>query len=338
MWISEVMLQQTRVSTVLPYYERFLARWPDAAALAAADPNDVRAAWSGLGYYRRAASMLEAAGVIVSEHGGVLPTDVDGLRRLPGFGRYTAGAVASICYDTPVPAVDGNVQRVLARLFGIEGDVTKGAASRTVWARATELVEDSTDAGDLNQSLIELGAIVCTWRNPACLTCPVRKDCWAYENGAQDRVPPPRARAKRTRLDRTALLVVTKRGRVLLEQQPEGGLFGGLWALPMVDGQLEVDAALDEAQRRYGLAFVGGRVAADVKNVLTHRDLFLRVVRTTDAPRRAKKPLVYAPLAGLSDFGIPTATVRALRAALDPDELAAADLPDRASTARRGRV
>jgi A/G-specific adenine glycosylase len=145
-----------------------------------------------------------------------------------------------------------------------------------------------------------------------------------------ERIPPPRVRAKRTRLDRTALLVVTKRGRVLLEKQPEGGLFGGLWTVPMLEGKLEPDAALDEAARRYGLSLDGGRVAGDVKNVLTHRDLFVRVVRTTDAPRRAKKPLLYAKLSRLSGYGMPTVAVRVLRAGLSPEELVAAELPDRA--------
>src|SRR5262245_39024371 len=149
-WISEVMLQQTRVDTVIPYYERFLSRWPTVESLASADPDDVRASWSGLGYYRRAKLMLEAAHSIVRDHGGSFPASYSQIATLPGLGRYTAGAVASIAYDAEVPAVDGNVLRLLARLRGVEGDVTRGEPNRTIWSFAEELAFGES-TGDLNQ-------------------------------------------------------------------------------------------------------------------------------------------------------------------------------------------
>ena len=334
MWISEVMLQQTRVDTVIPYFDTFLERWPTVEALAAADPDDVRAAWSGLGYYRRARAMLDAAATIARDHRGRLPADLDALRALPGFGRYTAGAVGSIAFGLPTPAVDGNVLRVLARVYGIEGDVTRGDANKRVWARATALA-DTPDPGDLNQALIELGATVCSWRKPACDACPVRRRCVAFAKGEQATIPPPRVRPEKKRLDVTMLLML-RDDTIVLEQQPEGGLFGGLWCLPMLEGRLEIDGALDEAARRHGFAPSNGAIVAELRRVLTHRHLHVRVVRTTDTPSRVKRPLVRAKLAALSDYGIPTVTTQALRASLSPDELLVAELPDRRSARTRG--
>ncbi len=330
-WISEIMLQQTRVDTVVPYYERFLARWPDVRALAAADPEDVRAAWSGLGYYRRAKLMLDAAHAIVREHDAVFPTALDAIAALPGLGRYTAGAVASIAYDTPTPAVDGNVLRVLARVAGIEGDVTRGAPNRAVWVLAEQLAE-GTATGELNQGLIEVGALLCAPRAPECARCPLRIDCRAHANGTTDRIPPPRKRAARATLWVTALLHV-EGTTVLLERRPEKGLFASLWCLPMLEGSLDEDAIRDEACRKHGWDLGRVEPVAEVKHVLTHRDLLMRIARvegrldTSPSMRRA-------PVERLGELGIPSFTVRALRAALPNPLLARANLPGR--RAKRG--
>jgi A/G-specific adenine glycosylase len=311
-WISEVMLQQTRVETVIPYYERFLSRWPTVDSLAAADPEEVRACWSGLGYYRRAKLMLDAAHAIVTGHGGRFPEEVEEIAALPGLGRYTSGAVASIAYDAPVPAVDGNVLRVLARLGAIEGDVTRGEPNRAIWSLAAELAAGES-AGDLNQGLIEIGALVCAPRNPACDRCPIAEACRARSDGSIDRIPAPKKRPARTTIEVTALLRLDERG-VLLEQQPEEGLFANLWCLPMLEGRLEMDAIGDEARRKYRWELDAIEALAEVKHVLTHRDLLMRVVRVES--RAAPRMMRSVRIDRLRELGIPAVTMRALRAAL----------------------
>ena len=330
-WISEVMLQQTRVDTVLPYYDRFLERWPTVRALAAADAESVRAAWSGLGYYRRAKLMLEAAQQITSDHGGELPDDPVALRNLPGFGRYTAGAVASIAFERDVPAVDGNVLRFLARLRGIEGDVSRGQANHAIWEAADALVAGGAP-GDLNQALIELGATVCTVRNPACERCPAQVECVAHSQGRQHEIPPPRKRATRKRVELTALIAMSGGRHIILEQRPEDGLLAGLWSPPLLDGHLAADSAADEASRRWGWALDHVADAGEVTHVLTHRDLVMKLVtaRTDETP----PAMLLVDVAQLPQLGIPSVTTRALRAALPDAALAVARLPGRRTRQR----
>lgn len=337
-WISEVMLQQTRVETVLPYYERFLERWPTVSALASADPGDVRAAWSGLGYYRRAALMLAAAGQMAREHGAAVPGDHAALARLPGFGRYTAGAVASIAFDGEHAAVDGNVQRALARIFGIGGDVSTGAGNAAVWRAAESLVRGESP-GELNQALIELGATVCASRSPRCLVCPVRSECWAHRAGRASEIPPPRRRARRGVVEVTALLVFDDAWQVVLERQPESGLFGGLWCLPVLEGRLDQVAAQDEAMRKYGWPLVGLEEAGEVKHVLTHRDILMRIHRARERQgaglELGAETLARVDLRRLDRIALPSMTARALAAGLPATILGAIELPGRRTRAAR---
>lgn len=326
-WISEVMLQQTRVDTVIPYYERFLERWPTVGALASADAEDVRAAWSGLGYYRRAKLMMEAAREIARGRGGAFPKDAASLRALPGFGPYTAGAVASIAFDRPSAAVDGNVARVLARIEGIRGDVSRGEANRSVWA-AAEAIAPGPSPGDLIQALIELGATVCTPRNPACDRCPAA-GCLAFEAGLQGEIPPPRKRAERKRIDVTALVASIDACEIVLEQRPEGGILAGLWCPPLLDGHLDADAAADEAERRWGWELDGAEDAGEVTHVLTHRDVVMRLIRARASRGTLPAELRAADVRDLDGLGIPSVTTRALRAALPPHLLEVAKLPGR---------
>lgn len=234
--VSEVMLQQTRVETVLGYYDTWLERFPDVEALAAATPDDVLKAWEGLGYYRRARNLQGAARVVREELGGELPSTYEGLRALPGVGEYTAGAVASIAFGEQVPAVDGNVRRVLSRLYD-------EPAPTAPWLRerAGELV-DPVRPGDWNQALMELGATVCTPRGPRCDRCPVAEWCLARERGTQEERPAPVAkRAPRKAV--FAVAVIHRRERVLLVRRPPDGLLGGMWAFPEVEVAVENDAA-----------------------------------------------------------------------------------------------
>ena len=220
------MLQQTRVETVIPYYERWLERFPDLRALADADEDDVLRAWEGLGYYSRARNLHGAARMMRERFAGELPTDYATLRELPGVGDYTAGAVASIAFGRVEPAVDGNVKRVLARLHDLEEP-----AATELRARAAALV-DPDRPGDFNQALMELGARVCTPRSPACNDCPIESVCLARARGTVALRPAPRKRPPVPAFDLVSVVVVDRGGRLLLRQRPEGGLLAGMWEFP----------------------------------------------------------------------------------------------------------
>jgi A/G-specific adenine glycosylase len=274
-WLAEVMLQQTQVAAAIPYYRRFVARWPTLAALAAAADAEVLAAWSGLGYYARCRNLLAAARAALARHGG-LPATVEALRELPGFGPYTAGAVASIAFAIPAAAVDGNVARVLARLFLVDGDPAAPGTRARLGALAEALV-DPGRPGDWNQALMELGATVCGKPAPRCARCPVAPLCRARAEGREDQVPPARRRPARRGLT-LACALVERGGEVLVLPRPTAGLFGGLLAPPAVEVTPGVDprSALAEAARAAGLRLEVGEEVAAVDRELTHRALTLR--------------------------------------------------------------
>jgi A/G-specific adenine glycosylase len=271
------MLQQTRIAAVLPYYERWMERFPSPAALAAAPLDDVLAAWSGLGYYGRARNLHRGAREVVARWGGALPGSAAELRELPGVGRYTAGAIASIAFGRREPLVDGNVARVLARLFAIEDDVKSAAAQRRLWQLADELVPPEAP-GDFNQALMELGQDVCVPVNPRCDACPVAGACAARASGRAHELPVVAKR--KPDADKPLLAVdavwIERAGRVLLARRLPEGLFGGLWELPQAPGR----AALIDL-----LARLGARVALDERaepvhrhrQVLSHRRLVIDV-------------------------------------------------------------
>ncbi len=228
------MLQQTRVETVIPYFERFLERFPDLEALAEAGEEDVVAAWSGLGYYRRARALREAAIVLCRDRGGEFPRERRGMLALPGVGPYTAGAVLSIAFGLPEPLVDGNVARVLARWFALEHPIGSTALRRELDRLTSRLVpgeEDPGDPGAWNQALMELGALVCTPRHPDCGACPMAGCCRAHRNGRSDELPRPAARKKPTEV-RLELLWVEREEQVLLVRRPEKGRMASMWELP----------------------------------------------------------------------------------------------------------
>lgn len=238
-WVSEVMLQQTRMEVVLPYFERFLARFPSLATLAAATDDDVTAAWSGLGYYRRARMLRAGAAAVMERFGGVIPRTVEKLLTIPGIGRYTAGAIASIAFDARAPIVDGNVARVVARLFGDDDDA---------WGRAEALAQACKSPRMLNQSLMELGAMICTPRNPSCLICPVRKECVALATGRVDELPRPKEKKATRELSIALYLIRDRKGRVLMRRE-SGPLMNDLYHLPHGDTSLLTGQPLDPARR-----------------------------------------------------------------------------------------
>jgi len=269
-WVSEIMLQQTQVRTVIPYYERFLASFPDVASLAAADEEEVLAVWSGLGYYRRARALHAGARVVLERHAGILPGDAAALRMLPGIGRYTAGAIASIAFGQPEPVLDGNVRRVLSRVLTADDDTT-------LWIAAAELVRGERP-GRLNEALMELGALVCTPAAPRCPSCPVRGSCGALARECPEDYP--RARAKpRSRSARAAVAWIERAGRLLLERPANGSPLRGTWDLPATEIIDDVDpaAALRAKLQCARLHVTVGSPIASVTHGIMNRRLTLEV-------------------------------------------------------------
>ena len=229
-WISEIMLQQTQVDTVIPYFHRFRESFPAVEDLAAADLGDVLKQWEGLGYYSRARNLHKAAGVVVDLHNGSLPDTFCELRKLPGFGPYTAAAVASIAFGEPVPVVDGNVLRVFTRLFGDYDDVTQQKVKRSVFERLQPVIA-TVAPSDFNQGMMELGALICRPRQPICAECPLQKSCVAYRDGLTAALPVKSKRKPRPHYD-VAVGVVWNDDKVLIGRRPAGGMLGGLWEFP----------------------------------------------------------------------------------------------------------
>jgi A/G-specific adenine glycosylase len=240
-WISEIMLQQTQVATVIPYYARFLERFPDVAALADAPLDEVLHHWSGLGYYARARNLHAAARTIVEQHGGRVPESIEVLESLPGIGRSTAGAILALSSDQRHPILDGNVRRVLARWAGIEGEPSRRETLAALWA-ASEAVTPPSDAAPFTQAIMDLGATLCTARNARCDDCPLADDCVALAGDRVDVLPTPRAGRPRPRR-RVAWLVLRRDEAVRLVQRPARGLWGGLWGFPEYPDGVSASAA-----------------------------------------------------------------------------------------------
>jgi A/G-specific adenine glycosylase len=321
-WVSEVMLQQTQVATVIPYYEKFLGRFPTVFTLAEAPVDDVLAHWSGLGYYARARNLHKAAKAVVERHGGVLPRDVALLRDLPGFGPYTAGAVGSIALGLDEALVDGNVGRVLCRIEGWE--VGAEEALVRAWARAPELIPPG-EAGDFNQSLMELGATVCTPVSPKCGGCPAASVCVSVKRGDPGRFPLAKVRKPKKLLHLVALALSDTEGRVLLVRNDASRLFGGLWNLPLVEvGPKESsrEAAMRLARGSTALTLVGA-----VAQTLTHREVQAEVFRVDG-------PLPSLEGRWVASGDLPTLGLSTLAAKM----LAAAGVAVPAGVARRRKV
>jgi A/G-specific adenine glycosylase len=277
-WVSEIILQQTRVDQGLPYYERFIATFPTVESLATAPLDKVLKAWEGLGYYTRARNMHAAAQRVVRDYGGRMPERAELLQLLPGIGRYTAAAIASSAFDEQVASVDTNIMRVLARLFRIEGCIDDVPVQREVWALAESLVPRK-GAGDYNQAVMELGATICVARGPACDLCPVSAWCEARQAGLQDVIPLRRKKAPPAKREMVSAAI--RRGDAyLLVRRPDSGLLGGLWEFPA----FELDAA--SAPGRYleqccmealGVSVKAGGVVSVVQHAYTHFKLTMTV-------------------------------------------------------------
>jgi A/G-specific adenine glycosylase len=272
-WLSEVMLQQTQVATVLAYYQRFLTRFPDVASLAAASLDEVLALWSGLGYYSRARNLHRCATTVVEQHGGHFPQTAVQLEQLPGIGRSTAAAIAAFCWGERAAILDGNVKRVLARALAFGDDLAQPAAERALWQRATDLLPaSSADMPAYTQGLMDLGATVCLARNPSCLLCPLEPVCAARRLQTPQAFPVKSRKLRRTAQSLWLLRARADDGSVWLEKRPTPGVWAGLYCLPVFESRDELAQALPPPARR--------RLQDEpaFRHVLTHKDLYLHPI------------------------------------------------------------
>ena len=282
-WVSEVMLQQTQVATVIPYYERFMARFPTVKSLSAAALDEVLHLWTGLGYYARARNLHACAQALVTDHGAEFPTELEALMALPGIGRSTAGAILALSGGQRHPILDGNVKRVLARVFGIAGDPGSSAVIAALWARS-DACTPTADIRDYTQAIMDLGATVCSRARPACTLCPLNAGCIAALEGRQAELPgkkPPRVRPSR---EKTLLIAHTGLSgsiAVLVERRPASGLWGGLWSPPQFDSEQE---ALEWCRREIGAPSAKSQVLPPIDHAFTHFDLRLRPVSVRCQP------------------------------------------------------
>jgi A/G-specific adenine glycosylase len=311
-WLSEIMLQQTQVATVIPYFERFVARFPDLPALAAAHEDAVLALWSGLGYYSRARNLHAAARTIVADHGGKFPSSIDAIAQLPGVGRSTAAAVAALAFGQRCAILDGNVKRVLARHGGIAGWTGDKKVETALWQLAeSHLPRTAIEA--YTQGMMDLGAIVCTRRQPACSTCTVNADCVARMQHRTAELPTPRPK-KILPERQVVMLLMFDRGELMLEKRPARGIWGGLWSLPELTPDADPAAHCHD---RFGFTTITQQVLPRFSHSFTHFRLYIQPIQVQLAPRQSTLPgQIWLPPADALNAALPT-PVRRLVAQLE---------------------
>ncbi len=312
-WLSEIMLQQTVVAAVIPYFEKFAARWPTVEALAAAKSEDVMAAWAGLGYYARARNLLNCARVVAGELGGAFPRTEVELQKLPGIGPYTAAAIAAIAFDAPATVIDGNVDRVMVRMFGVRKPIRDAKAEIRAFAEA---LTPKRRAGDYAQAVMDLGATVCTPKSPSCAECPWAEDCVARAKGiAADLPVKPARKVKPTRVG-AAFWITRGDGAVLLRRRPEKGLLGGMLEVPSSEwrvGAFDARAHLREAPVKAKFSPAPGLVT----HTFTHFHLELSVFTARiDGRKRGGADALWTSAEELEGIGLPTVMKKVVRAAI----------------------
>ncbi|HVY22885.1 MAG TPA: A/G-specific adenine glycosylase [Steroidobacteraceae bacterium] len=280
-WISEIMLQQTQVTTVIPYYERFMQRFPDVGALANAPLDEVLHLWTGLGYYARARHLHRAAQQLMQQHQGIMPRTLDAVQSLPGIGRSTAAAILAQAYELPHAILDGNVKRVLTRYFGIHGFPGNSSVESQLWEHAQHCTP-ATRVADYTQAIMDLGALVCTCKNPLCHTCPLAGTCIANAHGLQSQLPTPRPKRKRPQRVAHVAVISNHSNAVLLQQRPAAGLWGGLWVCPQFDDEASCKAFVQSIV----MSNASIRNLPVIHHAFTHFDLQLHPWWAADATPR----------------------------------------------------
>ena len=322
-WVSEVMLQQTRVETATPYFRRFTERFPTVAALAAAPLDDVLKLWEGLGYYSRARNLHRAAQQVVADHDGAVPSDEAAFRALPGVGPYTAAAVLSLAFDAPLAVLDGNVIRVLTRVFAVEAAARSGRTRRQLQEVADRLL-DPAHPGRWNESVMELGATVCTPRSPACPRCPLHGVCQAYAQGDPEAYPVVSKRAPVPHHTIAVGLVLDGAGRVLIQRRPEDAMLGGLWEFPggkVEEGETPGVACARELQEELGIEVEVGAPVARVEHAYSHFRITMHAFRcrlvSGDPTSATGEPVAWVAVEDLDDYAFPRANRRVIEALVD---------------------
>ncbi|MEW9121205.1 MAG: A/G-specific adenine glycosylase [Thermotaleaceae bacterium] len=321
-WVSEVMLQQTRVDTVIPYFHKFIEVFPSLQSLAEADEEDVLRIWAGLGYYSRARNLHRGAKVVQDNYGGTIPESLKELLKIPGIGTYTAGAILSIAYGKPVPAVDGNVMRVFSRLFIVEKDISENSTKKEM-EKIAERVVSHRNPSAFNQGLMELGAMICTPIEPKCTLCPLEHQCGAREHSLQSGLPFKKKKQPIKKVE-MELALLTKGDRILLVKRPSEGLLANLWALPAV-----AKAALDpgktlelELKENYGIESIKKRYIFEKKHIFTHMQwrMKLYAVELVSFSEIEYPEVQWVLLEELDDYPIGTAFKKVLKA-IEPKDL-----------------
>ncbi|MEM7193992.1 MAG: A/G-specific adenine glycosylase [Pseudomonadota bacterium] len=321
-WLSEIMLQQTQVATVIPYFERFLQRFPDIQSLADADTDDVMALWSGLGYYARARNLQKAARQIVDHHNGKFPQDIDDVTALSGIGQSTAGAILAFCFEQRHPILDGNVKRVLCRQRAVHGYPGETRIARQLWSVADQLTP-AERVSDYTQAIMDLGATVCTRRKPLCIACPVADSCEALAAGEVDALPTPKSRKPKPIHEWQMLVFRNHDGKILLQRRPPVGIWGGLWCPPVADHQ---DVGTDGfSTRQWARDQLGIEIRSERKlDSFTHAFSHFGIsVSPVEVSRMCIKPAIrdgqdriWIEPNGLEDFGLPAPVRRFLSESL----------------------
>ncbi|PKR76960.1 A/G-specific adenine glycosylase [Halalkalibacillus sediminis] len=315
-WVSEIMLQQTRVDTVIPYFNQFMARYPTVQDLSEAAEQDVLKSWEGLGYYSRARNLHTAVKEVVANYDGKIPSEKKELKKLKGVGPYTQGAILSIAFDQPEPAVDGNVMRVMSRVLHIDADIAK-AKTKSLFEDVVSEVISTEDPSSFNQGLMELGALICNPTNPKCEECPVQKHCMAYELGIQTELPVKTKNKKQKKANYTAIVVKNEADEFFIQQRASQGLLAGMWEFPLADlSEVSEDGMLRWFEKEYGIEIDAIRHGEKVKHIFSHLIwevdvMFCMVKDQADLNRMQKGKFVSRE--ELADYPLPNVQLKILK-------------------------
>ncbi|MRH44662.1 A/G-specific adenine glycosylase [Aquibacillus halophilus] len=313
-WVSEIMLQQTKVDTVIPYFNQFIEKFPTLVDLADANEQEVLKAWEGLGYYSRARNLQNAVREVVTSYDSKIPQESKQLALLKGVGPYTKGAILSIAYDIPEPAVDGNVMRVFSRLLMIDHDISKQSVRRLFEQCVSETISQDNPSA-FNQGLMELGALICTPKKPSCMLCPVQEHCKAYHNGVQEQLPVKTKKKKQKEIPYLVFVIQDDQGNILIEQRPEEGLLANMWQFPMIPlFEVDLEHSVNWIEQKYGIKVSVENNLEQIKHVFSHLIWQLGVYKAgLVSGNLSEKNAVLVPKNELANYPFPVSHQKILK-------------------------